>query len=164
MRCALSALRFSMTLFDLTKVCLVGFWGTHQFDLFYISTHGYPPTLLWPKPHFDFFGKTLLRPKLYFSTNKKSRFDKRSKYRGRSKEVEVQKRPIWCVPGFSTKISIFYQIIDFWPQFRFSTTLSIFDQNLYFWPKFKSLTKFDFRSKFRFLTKSLFLPKILIFE
>ena len=56
-----------------------------------------PPTLLRPKPYFDFFVTTLLRPKLYFdlfgqtllqsklyfdlcfSTNKKSRFDKRSK-------------------------------------------------------------------------------------
>mgnify|MGYP000124864948 CR=1 FL=1 len=57
-----------------------------------------PPTLLRPKPYFDLFGqtllttKTLLRPlyfDLCFSTNKKSRFDKRSKYRGRSKRVEV---------------------------------------------------------------------------
>jgi len=38
--------------------------------------------------YFDLFGQTLLLP-LYF--NKKSRFDKRSKYRGRSKRVEVQK-------------------------------------------------------------------------
>ena len=54
-----------------------------------------PPTLFWPKLsfdhfittlrrpelYFDFFGQTLLRPKLYldlcFSTNKKSRFDKK---------------------------------------------------------------------------------------
>jgi len=53
-----------------------------------------PPTLLRPKPYFDFFGQTLVRPKLYFdlyfSTNKMSRFDKRSKYRGPSKRVELK--------------------------------------------------------------------------
>ena len=52
--------------------------ATHQFDLFCTSTDG-----LRPKPYFDFFGQTLLRPKLYFyqyfSTNKKSIFNKRSK-------------------------------------------------------------------------------------
>ena len=61
---------------------------------FYITTVGYaairpflyfdPPTLIRPKPYFDFFGQTLLGPKLYFdlyfSSNNKSRFDKRSKY------------------------------------------------------------------------------------
>ena len=55
---------------------------------------------VWPFLYFD--PPTLLRPKLYFdlhfSTNKKSRFDKMSKYRGRSKRVEVQKRSNWCVP------------------------------------------------------------------
>ena len=68
-----------------------------------------PPTLVRPKLYFDLnftstflaklyfdlFGQTLLRPKLYYnlyvSTNKKSRFDKRSKYRGRSKRVEVKR-------------------------------------------------------------------------
>ena len=50
--------------------------------------------------YFDFFDQTLLRPKLYFdlyfSTNNKSSFDKMSKYKGRSKEFELQKRSnIW---------------------------------------------------------------------
>ena len=53
-----------------------------------------PSTLLGPKLYFDFFSQTLLRPKLYFDlyvlTNKKSRVDKRSKYRTRSKRVEVK--------------------------------------------------------------------------
>ena len=44
----------------------------------------------------NFTSTSLVRPKLYFdlyfSTNKKSRFDKMSKYRGRSKDIEVQKR------------------------------------------------------------------------
>jgi len=45
-----------------------------------------PPTLLRPKLYFD----------LCFSTNKKSIFHKRSKYRGRSRAVEVQNRSkIW---------------------------------------------------------------------
>ena len=63
--------------------------GTHQFDRFCTSTH---------RLYFDFFGQALLRPKvyfdLYFSTNKKSRFDKRSKYRGRGKEGEVERSKI----------------------------------------------------------------------
>ena len=82
-----------------------GFWASEeidQFDLFCSSTIFRSSTFsgLRPKPYFDFFGqtllrqKTLLRPKLYFdlyfSTNKKSRFDKMSKYRGRSKRIEVK--------------------------------------------------------------------------
>ena len=47
------------------------------------------------RPFLYFAPPTLLRRKLYFdqysSTNKKSRFSKRSKYRGRSREVQVQK-------------------------------------------------------------------------
>ena len=54
-------------------------------------------SLLRPKRYFDLnlTSTSLLRPKLYFdlciSTNN-SRFNKRSKYRGRIKRVEVQKR------------------------------------------------------------------------
>jgi len=48
---------------------------------------------------------------------------------------------------FLTKMSIFDQIFDFWPQFRFLpkfrflTKISIFDQNFDFWQKFRFLTK-----------------------
>jgi len=70
----------------------------HIFDIFCTSTHRL--YLIRPKPYFDFFGQTLLRPKLYFelcfSTTKKSRFDKRSKYRGRSTEkVELMRTLIF---------------------------------------------------------------------
>jgi len=51
-----------------------------------------PTDFLPLKPYFDFFDQTLLRPRLYFSTNKKSRFDKMSKYRGRSKRVDVERK------------------------------------------------------------------------
>ena len=57
------------------------------FDLFV-------PTLLRPKLYFGLFGQTLLRPLdfyLYFSTNKKSTFDTRSKYYFRLKRVEVKR-------------------------------------------------------------------------
>ena len=56
----------------------------------------------------NFTSTSLFRPKLYFnlyfSTNNKSRFAKRSKYICRSTraqvKVEVQKRSNWCVPVF----------------------------------------------------------------
>jgi len=79
--------------------------GTHQFDLFCTSTN----RLLRPKPYFDFFGQTLLRP-LYFDWNCTSTCTsrpirsshltkgwsteievKRSKYGSRSREVEVER-------------------------------------------------------------------------
>ena len=82
--------------------------GTHQFDLFCNSNIFRSSAFSALRPT-DFTSTSLLRPKLYFdmyvSTNKKSRFDKRSKYRGRSTEkaedikmVEVKKRSNWCVP------------------------------------------------------------------
>jgi len=82
--------------------------GTHQCDLFCTSTifissrfslltnlnFTSTETLLrrfWPNVYIS-----LLRPKLYCSTNEKSRFEKRSMYRVWSKRVEVQKRSnIW---------------------------------------------------------------------
>ena len=88
-------------------------YGTIVFG--YVSARPFlyfdPPTLLRPKLYFEvnltstflaklyfdqnFTSTSLLRPKLYFdlyfSTNKKSRFVKRSKYRGRSKRVEVKR-------------------------------------------------------------------------
>jgi len=62
------------------------------FDLNLTSTfcHNFTSTFL-SQLYFDLFDQTLLRPKLYFdlcfSTNKKSRFDKRSR---RSTKFEVQ--------------------------------------------------------------------------
>ena len=81
----------------------------HIFDLFCTSTHRlstHRPKLYFDlnltstfltKLYFDlnFTLTSLLRQKLYFdlcfSTNKKSRFNKSSKYRGRRKRVEVQR-------------------------------------------------------------------------
>jgi len=60
-------------------------------------------SVLRPKPDFGCFAKLyfyksilpILYIDLYLSTNKKSRFDKRSKNRGRSKRVELQRSKIW---------------------------------------------------------------------
>jgi len=70
----------------LVSYCCSMSWNvcTHQFDLFCTSIIFIfcgPPTLLRPKPYYD----------LNFSTNKKSRFDKMPKYRGRSTRVEVER-------------------------------------------------------------------------
>ena len=73
------------------------------------------------RPFLNFDPPTLLRPKLYFelyfSTNKKSRFDKRSKYRGRSRAGEVQKRSkIWkwskYQKGGTTLYFCYFHIFD----------------------------------------------------
>jgi len=61
------------------------FFGYASVRPFLYFAHRWPPSLLRPKLYFD----------MYFSTNKKSRFDRMSKYRGRSRAVEVQKWSNW---------------------------------------------------------------------
>ena len=52
----------------LTKACILDGSGLLADNGIFISNFLYfdPPTLLRPKPYFDFFGQTLLRPKPYF--------------------------------------------------------------------------------------------------
>jgi len=74
--------------FTSTKTLLRLFLSQLYFDINFTSTfcHNFTSTFLsqlYFDLNFDLFGQTLLRPKLYydlcFSTNKKSRFYKRSK-------------------------------------------------------------------------------------
>jgi len=55
------------------------FWKKKPWLCLKICTHQFGFSVRWPnalqRPYFDLFGKTLTRPKLYFSTNK-SRFEK----------------------------------------------------------------------------------------
>ena len=78
------------------------FSGTRQFDLFSTSTHRLyfglnltsTCTFFWPNLTSTKTSTSLLRRSkfdLYFSTNKKSRFYKMSKYIGRSKRAEVKR-------------------------------------------------------------------------
>ena len=71
--------------------------GTHQFDLFCTST-------FLAKRYFDLnvTSTSLLRTKLYFSINNKSRFEKRSKYASRSR------------PGRSTENFEMMRARNFW--------------------------------------------------
>ena len=81
---------------------LVSYSRVLQGPGFYDTREGTHPTLLRPKLFFDLnltltifaklsFDQNFNSTKLYFSTNKESRFDKRSKYRSRSKEFEVKR-------------------------------------------------------------------------
>jgi len=62
---------------------ILSFWGYESVGFSVLRPTDFTSTkiLLRPKLYFD----------LYFSTNNKSRFEKRSKYRGRSKDGEVER-------------------------------------------------------------------------
>ena len=87
----LSQLYFDLFVTSLLRLFCHNFTSTFLSQVYFdFFCHNFTSTFL-SQVYFDLFGQTLLRPKLNFSTNKKSSFDKMSKYRGRSKEFKVKR-------------------------------------------------------------------------
>jgi len=73
---------------------------------------------------------------------------------------KIAPKPLWSpflgCQNFLSKIFIFDQNFDIWPNFLCLTKISIFDQNLYFLTKISIFAQnFYFWPKFKFLTKNI---------